>query len=309
MSGNTRISVIVPARNASQFVREAIASVQIQTLEDWELIFIDDGSTDGTADIVKELASRDTRIRLFSQPNAGVSVSRNRGLEFSASQAPLAIFPDADDVLMPEAFAMLVDALKENRDASAAHGVPCYIDEAGNPMIDPVLEQHWREREYIEDGRIAKAPAILPTNFGMLAITNCICTPGCGIVRKECINWSPPFNPDLSPCADWEFWLKLSRNGDIAFVPEVVIGYRRHGSNMSGNRRKMRDEMLKLRRGLTIAPWLEPDKRGIAAAAFRQTERRGLIGNLRLTWAYLAKGQIGASIMHFRRACGYARHV
>src|ERR1041384_734523 len=108
-------------------------------------------------------------------------------------------------------------------------------------------------------GAIAKAPVEVPTSFRMLAITNCICTPGCALIRRESIDWGQPFNTSLSPCADWEFWLKLSSKGDIAFIPEVVIHYRQHGSNMSGNRRKMRAEMLRLRRNLMSAPWLTPE--------------------------------------------------
>lgn len=92
-----RFSVVIPAWNVESWLPETIASVQNQTITDWELIVVDDGSTDGTAAIVKNVD--DARVRLISQPNSGVSIARNRGI--AESRGEFIAFLDADDLWSP----------------------------------------------------------------------------------------------------------------------------------------------------------------------------------------------------------------
>ena len=90
------ISVVVPVFNAAPHLLATLRTVQQQTLSNWELIAVDDGSTDASASLVAELAQTDHRIRLVRQANAGVSIARNRGV--AACRAPLIAFLDADDL-------------------------------------------------------------------------------------------------------------------------------------------------------------------------------------------------------------------
>ena len=92
-----RFSIVIPAWNVERWLPETIASVRAQTVTDWELIIVDDGSTDGTAAIVKGLD--DARVRLISQPNSGVSIARNRGI--SEARGEFIAFLDADDLWSP----------------------------------------------------------------------------------------------------------------------------------------------------------------------------------------------------------------
>lgn len=92
-----RFSIVIPAWNVERWLSETIASVQAQTETDWELIVVDDGSTDGTAAVVQ--AVDDDRVRLISQPNSGVSIARNRGI--AESRGKLIAFLDADDLWSP----------------------------------------------------------------------------------------------------------------------------------------------------------------------------------------------------------------
>lgn len=91
-----QVSVVIPIYNAAAHLRKTLQTVLDQTLMSWELIAIDDGSSDESAALVAELAERDQRVRLFRQPNLGVSLARNRGV--AASHAPLIAFLDADDL-------------------------------------------------------------------------------------------------------------------------------------------------------------------------------------------------------------------
>lgn len=92
-----RFSIVIPAWNVEHWLPETIASVQAQTETDWELIVVDDGSTDGTAAVVQ--AVHDDRVRLISQSNRGVSIARNRGI--AESRGTLIAFLDADDLWSP----------------------------------------------------------------------------------------------------------------------------------------------------------------------------------------------------------------
>ncbi|MDX2098791.1 MAG: glycosyltransferase family A protein [Leptolyngbyaceae cyanobacterium bins.59] len=89
------VSIVIPAYNVGSLLRETIASVQQQTFPHWELVVIDDGSTDNTRSVATQCAQTDPRIRVFTQPNQGVSIARNRGVE--ESQASIIAFLDADD--------------------------------------------------------------------------------------------------------------------------------------------------------------------------------------------------------------------
>lgn len=90
-----RVSIIMPAYNASAFIDEAVASIAAHSLKDWELIIVDDGSTDDTFEIAERWAATDTRIRVATQANAGASAARNAGLK--AARATCVAFVDSDD--------------------------------------------------------------------------------------------------------------------------------------------------------------------------------------------------------------------
>lgn len=100
------ISVIIPAYNCEQWLGEAVASVIAQSDRDWELLLLDDGSTDGTGALCDRLGESDRRIRVLHIPNGGVSMARNRGIR--AAHGEWITFLDADDILHPEAFATLL---------------------------------------------------------------------------------------------------------------------------------------------------------------------------------------------------------
>lgn len=107
------VSVIMPAYNAARFVEEAIRSVMEQTFTNWELLVLDDGSSDGTCEIVERLAAEDNRIRLIcNETNLGTAATRNRGLELM--QEGYAAFLDCDDVWLPEKLSRQIARMEES---------------------------------------------------------------------------------------------------------------------------------------------------------------------------------------------------
>lgn len=107
-----KISIIMPAFNVSRYIEKSISSVQSQNYENWELIIIDDGSTDNTMEIVQRMSKKDIRIKAFNNIGNGVSSARNRGL--SLSEGAFITFLDADDMLFENALQMRAIKLKEN---------------------------------------------------------------------------------------------------------------------------------------------------------------------------------------------------
>ena len=121
------ISVIIPAYNAEKTIKETIESILNQTFVDFELIVINDGSTDSTVDIVTSI--QDSRLQVFSYPNAGLAASRNRGIDRATGK--YISFIDADDLWTPDKLERQLKALEENPQAAVAYSWTDCIDESG----------------------------------------------------------------------------------------------------------------------------------------------------------------------------------
>ena len=114
-----KVSVIIPAYNAEEYIERAMKSVLGQTHEELELIVVDDGSTDGTQDIAARIAYTDTRAHIIRMPNSGPAVARNRGMEAISPDADYVMFVDADDYIAPDAveYALTAAAMASSKRA------------------------------------------------------------------------------------------------------------------------------------------------------------------------------------------------
>lgn len=154
----------MPCYNAGASVARAVASIQAQTYEHWELIVVDDGSSDRSADIVADIAARDSRVRLVRSIHQGVVAASNKGFELTNS--PLIARMDADDVSMPDRLTRQVLHLEQNPDHSA---VSCLTRFAGNPDSAGGYAHHvsWTNRhkdsEHIALNRFIDLPVPHPT--------------------------------------------------------------------------------------------------------------------------------------------------
>ncbi|HYI98573.1 MAG TPA: trifunctional glycosyltransferase/class I SAM-dependent methyltransferase/polysaccharide deacetylase [Thermoleophilaceae bacterium] len=217
------VTVVIPAYNAEQTVAAALDSLQAQTLTAWEAVVVDDGSTDDTAALVEAQASRDSRVRLVHQANAGVSAARNAGIE--AARAGWLVFLDADDWLAPEALARLHEALAERPQLDAVH--------CGWTRIAP-------------DGRQVEeiCPRSEEDMFGWHA-HNCAFAIHAVMVRRELVRRAGGFDPDLSTCEDWDLWMRLSRLGaSWGRVDAQLAYYRMRKASASMASRQLLDDGL-----------------------------------------------------------------
>lgn len=208
------VTVIMPAYNAEAFVGEGIESVLAQTFARWELVVIDDGSTDATRRVVT--AYDDPRIRLLTIEHSGLpAVARNRGL--AASDSRYVAFLDADDLWRPHKLARQIAKLDTRPEVGLVH---------------TDFEQ-LREGE-LHPGPRPPAATVGGSRFERLAAGNDIAISSV-LLRRELLARHGSFDEDLRlrGTEDFELWLRLAPLTTFAYVAEPLMIYRLHGSNVS----------------------------------------------------------------------------
>lgn len=218
-----KVSVIIPNYNYSQYLREAIDSVLAQTYTNIEVIVVDDGSTDGSREV---LASYGGRITAIFQKNAGVSAARNNGVSHSGGK--YIAFLDADDVWFPTKIERQVAMFENDDRLGLVHVGVVEIDGEGNSLLERT------------DGMSGKVADEL-LRFEQTVILG----GGSGfIVPRRVFDEIGGFDTRLSTSADWDICYEVSRRYPIGFVREILLKYRVHSSNMHGNIGAMEHDML-----------------------------------------------------------------
>jgi glycosyltransferase involved in cell wall biosynthesis len=218
------VSIVIPCYNQARFLGEAIESALGQTHSPVEAIVVDDGSTDDTARVAGSYPS----VQYMYQRNGGAPRARNRGLR--ASRGDLVLFLDADDRLLPNAVTKGVDALDAHPDWAFTTGHVRLIAADGAPEGTPP-QDHAGGNQYV---------ALLRSNY--------IWTPGAVLYRRAVLESEGPFDPSASASADFELNLRIARRHAIGCHHDVVLEYRRHDANMSGDIGEMLRSAVSVRR-------------------------------------------------------------
>ena len=205
------VSVIIPAYNAARFIGEALQSVLQQTFQDFEIIVVDDGSTDDTARVVAGIA--DPRIRYVYQENKGLSSARNHGLRLA--QGGYIALLDADDMWQPQYLARMIETLQNNAQAGAAYCGFRYMDAAGRPL------------------KVVVSRVVPPQRFRSELVRRNWLSACAVFVRTQCYRECGGFDEHLRACEDYDMWLRMSERYEFVGIPEVLVWYRRSGTNMS----------------------------------------------------------------------------
>ena len=217
-----RVSVVIPTHNTANYIVQAVESVLNQTCRDFEVIVVDDGSSDNTHDV---LTPYQDHIQYVWQENQERAVARNHGLKLA--QGELIAFLDADDVWMPDKLSRQVALLDEHPDAVLATVIArnigpdgrrikfwgsAYI--AGEPEGPVEVQRH--------------GPEIL---FGSPLIPSAV------MVRREALDRVGLFDTRAVPNEDWEMWIRLSGLGSFVYLSEVLCQYRTYGTPQELRRR------------------------------------------------------------------------
>jgi len=270
-----RVSVVTPCYNSAAFVGKTILSVRHQTFTDWEQIVVDDGSRDASATVVAGYLGDDSRLRLVTQPNVGVAAARNRGFRECDNCSEYLLFLDADDILMPEMLAEMVQYLDAHREVGLLYCDPVFID-AEDRMLDPAtFDSGW-------------SPRSVPAGFGVrtlrddepetpflsiLGLTTII--PSLAIFRRADYIRTPQWDEGFGHIfEDANLFLHMALVSRVHHLPRQLIQYRRHGNQSTANRDKYYSQELKL-----LARWrdpqgLTPEQRDVVMRAWNFREGR-----------------------------------
>jgi glycosyltransferase involved in cell wall biosynthesis len=213
------VSVIVPAFNAAEHIRETLNSVLAQTYEKIEVIVVDDGSSDATTTIVEEFVTRDSRFQLIRQSNAGVGAARNAAIRNARGKyiAPL----DADDLWFPEKLEKQVACIEQSGNKTGL--VYCWsihIDKQGEFVCNGYSQTiEGRLRHALVLHNVVENASVPLFRAGVLEKV------GLYLTRAE--------QGGAQGCEDWDLYLRIAEIFNICVVPEYLAAYRQTNSSMS----------------------------------------------------------------------------
>ncbi|MGB3405555.1 MAG: glycosyltransferase [Microcoleaceae cyanobacterium] len=227
------ISVIIPVYNGETTICETIQSVLNQTYSNFELLIINDGSTDNTLEMISSF--EDSRIQVFSYENAGQGASRNRGLK--QAKGEYVSFIDADDLWTVEKLEDQITALQQYPEAAVAYSWTDYVTELGEFI------SHAPQRLY--QGNV----------YARLLLSDFIGSGSNVLIRKSAILELNGFDQSLPPAEDWDMWLRLAARYPFTVVPKPQILYRVSPHSSSFNVLKMEAASLRvIERAITQSP-------------------------------------------------------
>lgn len=211
------VSVVISCYNHEDYLGEAIESVLAQTYPHFEVIVVDDGSTDGSWNVARSFS----RVRCFKQENAGTpAATRNRGLQ--ESRGEYVVFLDGDDRLLPNALETGVRYLQASPDCAFAAG-RCHAINNQQKCLTTL-------------------PSINESDhYRALLIKNYILTPGSVIFRRTVVDELRGFNPsiEIKGSDDYDMYLRVAAKWPICYHEDMVLEYREHESNLSKNPERM----------------------------------------------------------------------
>ena len=211
------VSVIIPSHNAALYIRDAIASVIRQTYQQCEVIVIDDGSSDGTEDIVAQYAT----VKYVRQHHLGVSAARNLGIRLT--KGPLVAFLDADDYWLPDKLSRQVRFLSDHPQYGMVFTEHTMIDAQGNTLC-------------ITD----KRPILNGDPVRNIFLLSNIGTPTV-MVRRAVLDAVGPFDESLHCAEDENLWMRIAMEFPVALIPSPLVMVRRHNNNLT----RRPDDVLK----------------------------------------------------------------
>jgi glycosyltransferase involved in cell wall biosynthesis len=288
------VSVLIPAYNTERYIAETIRSVIAQTFTDWELIVVDDRSTDGTADIVADFEKTDSRIRLIRNPeNLGMMRNWNYGL--SRCTAPYFVKLDCDDVWAPEMLQASYTILEKDASVGMVFSQYRLIDD-NNQLLSTTDEDL---PAYARDASFTGASLVKRGTYGMLADN--VMKQGIGLVRRRIFDEIGPFS--LHDSGDTEMWYRIAAHYRIHGINKVYYSYRIRPDNFTRTqilKQSKREQNLYEVRNMIIAYYFQ---QGLITAA----EHRVFMGDNQFEfdksamYAYRMQGKLGKALQMLTR--------
>jgi glycosyltransferase involved in cell wall biosynthesis len=225
LRGGLLCSVIIPTFNRADLVPGAVESVLVQTHRNFEVIVVDDGSTDGTADALRPYLDR---IRYIRQVNRGLAAARNRGIKEAAGG--FLAFLDSDDLYEPPFLARVLQTFRAHPDAGAVFVAERVFDDGGPP------------------GRVhsKRTRGLCFTPAGMISRDTGVGSGRPPVVRREWLERLGGFSETMRCAVDSEMWIRWSFHVPMVFLPEPLVRRRRHAGNLSRDRAQDSEDWLRI---------------------------------------------------------------
>jgi glycosyltransferase involved in cell wall biosynthesis len=203
--------VVIPTYNRAPMLVEAIRSVQRQTFRDWEMIVVDDGSTDETPRVIRPYLSGLVYLR---QERHGVAAARNSGIQNSCGT--YVAFLDSDDLWLPRKLERQLEFLESH------------------PEVGLLYARMWSYSLDSPQKRRLEPRCVARSFEELLNGPNSVTT-STVLIRRDCLEKVGLFNPDLPAVEDHELWLRVARRHAIGFLDEPLAEYRRHGASSTAD--------------------------------------------------------------------------
>jgi len=271
----TKVSLITPCFNAEKYIGKTIASVQAQTLTDWELIVVDDGSRDRSAAIVQTYMATDPRIQLIQQPNGGVCRARNVGFAASSKESSCLLFLDADDCLKPEMLTTLTAYLDQRAEVGVVYCDYTYINSNDETIETPYFARYMPTRLWLR-----VLPSTHPdTPFISIFARGAI--PSVSMIRRSSYEQTSGWDEAIGQIfEDTDLLLNLALQSQCHYFPQSLVYYRKH-SEQATARNNYGGQEAKLYHKWTTSDHLTDEQKALFQAAYRfchgrATPRKGL---------------------------------
>ena len=256
MTSRPVVSVIMPVHNGQLHLGEAMESILAQTFTNFELIAVDDGSTDKSLSILRKFANRDSRVRVITRPNTGIAGALNDGI--SQASAEYIARMDADDVSLPQRFEKQLAYMEQHPEVVLLGSRVMLVEPFGAPLYET---NHETDNE--------KISAELLRGVGW-AVVHPV-----AMMRAAALKKTGGYRADRVPIEDLDLFLRLSEVGSISNLPDVLLHYRQHLE--STNHKRFNEQEAKkrvcvadayVRRGLTLpAGWSPPPRHRLTTQA------------------------------------------
>lgn len=281
------ISVVIPAYNAEAFIDEALESIFAQDYPSFEVIVVNDGSTDATA---QRVAAHCDKVRYFEQANSGGFPGSPRNLGLYHSRGEFICFLDADDIMLPGRLRLQADFLREHPAVGMLFG-----DYQNFSASGPIGEPHFRTCLRLQE-RLGCSPSVVlpPSDATTLLLRENVGIPSSMMMRRESLEAAPGFSTEFRVGEDFHFYYRILRRFSLGVVDRVVSWRRIHDNNITGDSIRMLHNVVASRSALYESEQSEANR-----AVLRETIHDC---DISLGRAYANQRDFGRSIAHSLRA-------
>ena len=269
-----KVSICIPTYNRKDYLMQTLDSVYAQTYKNYEVVIVDDGSADGTEEMIQNVGYKN--LRYYWQENAGDAAARNKMIDLA--QAEFITFIDSDDLLMPDAVERMMKTMDVEGGEVVVYGPYLRIDKNGNVF--------------------GKCKRKLYSGFITAQLFEDILVHSCGsMFPKKVLKEAGGFDQSLRVCSDYDLWLRLSLKYRFIALPEPTFKRRRHTGNLS---QISAENQIK---ELEVLEHFYYDKGGREAINAKIAMRRLSKEQYRVGKYLLKENKIGEAVRYFHASC------